>query len=88
MKLKDALADAKQILVNTYPLQGRQAPIKISKSYFRRELRSYYSNYMIVEGERADPDCTESEVVWYEEGGMRPILATYYPLTKYLLLGN
>tara|TARA_S200002703_G_C3787660_1_gene242956 strand:+ start:638 stop:766 length:129 start_codon:yes stop_codon:yes gene_type:complete len=41
MKLKDALEEASQVSVLAYPLQGIQAQIKISKSYFNQELSSY-----------------------------------------------
>lgn len=88
MKLKDALAEAKQLSVLAYPLQGIQVQIKISKSYFNRELSPYYSEHMFRKGERADPDCSASEVVWYEEGGLSPVLATYYPSQKKLVIGN
>tara|TARA_Y100000361_G_C11161432_1_gene347626 strand:+ start:4951 stop:5217 length:267 start_codon:yes stop_codon:yes gene_type:complete len=88
MKLKDALAEARQLFVLAYPLQGIQAQVKISKSYFNRELSPYYSEYMYRKGESTDPDCSESEVVWYEEGGLSPILATYYPSHKEFVIGN
>tara|TARA_R100001594_G_scaffold88559_2_gene122808 strand:+ start:933 stop:1199 length:267 start_codon:yes stop_codon:yes gene_type:complete len=88
MKLKDAIAEARQLSVLAYPLQGIQVQIKVSKSYFNRELSSYYSEYMYRKGERADPNCSESEVVWYEEGGLSPILATYYPSHKEFVIGN
>ena len=87
MKLKDAIAEARQLSVLAYPLQGIQVQIKVSKSYFNRELSSYYSEYMYCEGERTDPNCSESEVVWYEEGRPR-ILATYYPSHKEFVIGN
>lgn len=88
MDLKDALSEARQVSLLAYPLQGIQVQIKISKSYFNRELSPYYSEYMYCEGERTDPDCSASEVVWYEEGGLSPILATYYPSLKELVVGD
>ena len=98
MKLKDALAKARQLSVLAYPLQGIQVQIKVSKSYFDRELSSYYSEYMYCKGERANPDRWMDElgyeinhgevIVWYEEGESSPILATYYPFQKKFVIGN
>ena len=87
MKLKDAIAEARQLSILACPLQGIRVQIKISKSYFDRELSSYYSEYMYRKGESTDPDCPESEVVWYEEGRPR-LLATYYPSHKEFVIGN
>tara|TARA_Y100000592_G_C5242439_1_gene208960 strand:+ start:34 stop:297 length:264 start_codon:yes stop_codon:yes gene_type:complete len=87
MNLQQAIADAKQIEVNFYPMQGIQVAMKVSKNYFRTKLSLHYELFLDQEGEPCDEDDPRSETVWYGTC-LGEIVATYYPIERTLLLGS